>query len=152
MATGWGTAAQDFRHAVVVRVKNQFLVLSIEGLSQGHRERKGVWPPVNLHLTHTSLAGLERGRGRVQVGGIQTVGCRKEKIIALKYGLFACPVCVCVCTQCIHDTVCAPVSVGYTCFHGHVEARTQPQESFLRWSPSLLSRTEFLTGLKPSLV
>lgn len=86
---------------MVVWVKKQFLVLSIEGLLWGHKESKGAWPPMNLHLTHTSLVGLERGRDRVQVGGIQTVGRRsspmlwsKIKIIAFKYVLFECPVCV----------------------------------------------------------
>lgn len=70
---------------MVVWVKKQFLVLSIEGLSWGHRESKGAWPLVKPHLTQTSLAGLERGRDRVQVGGqvggIQTVVHRSSPVL-----------------------------------------------------------------------
>ena len=46
------------------------------------------------------LSRFRERKGRVQVGGIQTVGRRsspmlwsKIKIIAFKYGLFECPVC-----------------------------------------------------------
>jgi hypothetical protein len=62
--------------------------LSVEGLPQGHGESKGTWPLVNLHLRHTSLAGLEEGKDRVQMQGIQKVLGEEKKLIGFKCRLY----------------------------------------------------------------
>ena len=67
MGTGSFSAARDFKQALVIWVKKQALVLSLEELPQGQGQSKGSVGTGELALCTLFLRDCRRGLGRVQV-------------------------------------------------------------------------------------